>query len=957
MSLRFFQASYGEIEKSVYICKKTFPIMKHVNVGLLSLVSLPGALLAQEKGHETAQQARPNVVMIYADDLGYGDLGCYGAIGVETPNVDRLSCNGLRFTNAHAVASTSTPSRYSLLTGEYPWRKAGTDVAAGDAAMIISPDQYTVADVFKEAGYTTAAFGKWHLGLGAQTGKQDWNKPIAPALPDIGFDYSYIMAATADRVPCVFLENSTVANYDPSAPIYVNYNQNFEGEPTGRNNPELLYNLKSSHGHDYSIINGIGRIGYMKGGGKALWKDENIADSITAHAVDFIREYSDTPFFIYFATNDVHVPRFPHPRFRGKSSMGLRGDAIAQFDWSVGEIVRVLEEQGLLDNTLIILTSDNGPVLDDGYVDQAEELMGEHSPTGGLRGGKYSAYEGGTRVPFIVHWPAAIEESAVKGELVSQIDFLDVMAGVAGVAGGESLSPDGQPGQLATWLGREEGQSRPYAIGMAQNHTLTLRTPLWKYIEPKGGTAMIPWGPKIETGYSTSPQLFEYVDGEYDENRNKASEHPDVVSNLGDELEHIRNHTAGEVTILAEAGEVIDLTAYFGSLEGAGVSGDFIAGKVTDLSRVPIRSDATEGSHIGVLFMPDGTIRTFTVVTGSTYYGAYHIHYNGNPLFIAYNTTHDNSKNEGYKLISPDHSTPSAPGDEIVIVRPMDDGYTLSIQGKVLKEPKLSGWGHIMFSDNEAEAGKYLFEETAISDVYKIRCTSEGINYVNVYKEHGVVGNDKSTKADLATYTIEGVESLPVTLPASGTTTICFPFNVIIPEGICAYDAVAPNVVFDESIKAYTCTMSPIANSGETLKGGTPAVVNGSEGIVEFPITMVDNGAKNSLPKSLLKGNYVAQTLTQGGTTKKYILVSQNENMVFSVFDGTIDVKANQCWLEYDMTDVSKLVLYFDETVGIHGTPSMAQDNSMCIYNVAGQRLSKLQKGINIVGTKKVLVY
>ena len=151
--------------------------------------------------------------------------------------------------------------------------------------------------------------------------------------------------------------------------------------------------------------------------------------------------------------------------------------------------------------------------------------------------------------------------------------------------------------------------------------------------------------------------------------------------------------------------------------------------------------------------------------------------------------------------------------------------------------------------------------------------------------------------------------------------------------------------------------MSPIANSGETLKGGTPAVVNGSEGIVEFPITMVDNGAKNSLPKSLLKGNYVAQTLTQGGTTKKYTLVSQNENMVFSVFDGTIDVKANQCWLEYDMTDVSKLVLYFDETVGIHGTPSMAQDNSMCIYNVAGQRLSKLQKGINIVGTKKVLVY
>ena len=436
--------------------------MKNLEFGILALATLPGALAAQETANtEPYLKSRPNVVMIYADDLGFGDLECYGAVGVRTPNVNRLSSNGVRFTNAHAVASTSTPSRYSLLTGEYPWRKSGTDVAAGDAAMIISPDQYTVADVFKEAGYTTAAFGKWHLGLGSQTGKQDWNAPITPALVDIGFDYSYIMAATADRVPCVFIENGSVANYDPTAPIYVNYNKNFEGEPTGKDNPELLYNLQSSHGHNYSIVNGIGRIGYMKGGGKALWKDENIADSITAHAVDFIKENSDTPFFMYFATNDVHVPRFPHPRFRGQSEMGLRGDAIVQFDWSVGEIVRTLEEQGLLENTLIILTSDNGPVLDDGYVDQAEELVGDHSPTGGLRGGKYSAFEGGTRVPFIVHWPAVIKEQAVKNSLVSQIDFLDVMASVAGVGGGKSLSTDGCPTEAATWFGDDEKGCSP----------------------------------------------------------------------------------------------------------------------------------------------------------------------------------------------------------------------------------------------------------------------------------------------------------------------------------------------------------------------------------------------------------------------------------------------------------------------------------------------------------------
>lgn len=515
--------------------------MKKFNVGILALAALAEPIMAQERADvEPYLKMRPNVVMIYADDLGFGDLECYGAKGVRTPNVNRLAEQGVRFTNAHAVAATSTPSRYSLLTGEYPWRKAGTDVAAGDAGMIIAPEQTTVADVFKEADYRTAAFGKWHLGLGAETGKQNWNAPIVPALADIGFDYSYIMAATADRVPCVFIENGQVANYDPSAPIYVSYQKNFEGEPTGAANPELCYNLRSSHGHNQSIVNGIGRIGYMKGGGKALWKDENIADSITVHAVDFIKEQGEKPFFMYCATNDVHVPRFPHPRFRGQSEMGLRGDAIVQFDWSVGEIVRALEEQGLLENTVIILTSDNGPVLDDGYVDQAEELVGEHSPTGGLRGGKYSAYEGGTRVPFIVHWPAVIKEQAVSEALVSQIDFLDVMAHIAGVGNGEARSTDGMSSEVKTWFGNDS-QGRPFAIGMAQNHTLTLRTAEWKIIEPKGGATIIPWGPKIETGYSTTPQLFKQVNGAFDETHNVAPEHPTLVEQLSTLMEHIRH--------------------------------------------------------------------------------------------------------------------------------------------------------------------------------------------------------------------------------------------------------------------------------------------------------------------------------------------------------------------------------------------------------------------------------
>lgn len=508
--------------------------MRSVNTRLIPmLLAVPFVACTQEKKEEL-----PNVVLIYADDLGYGDLSCYGARNVSTPNVDSLAKGGLRFTNAHAVASTSTPSRYSLLTGEYPWRKDGTDVAAGDAGMIISPDQYTAADVFKEAGYKTAAFGKWHLGLGTESGKQNWNAPLPVALADIGFDYSYIMAATADRVPCVFIENGAVANYDDSAPIYVSYRQNFEGEPTGRDNPELLYNLKHSHGHDMSIVNGIGRIGYMKGGGKALWKDENIADSITSHAKNFIKENKDNPFFVYFATNDVHVPRFPHERFRGVTNMGLRGDAIAQFDWSVGEIVETLREQGLLDNTVIIVTSDNGPVIDDGYMDSAEELLNGHNPMGGLRGGKYSSFEAGTRVPFIVHWPAKIKESRVVNALVSQIDFLAVVAELTG-SEIDGLHTDGFSSELATWIGENE-KGRSFLAEMSQNRNISIRTSEWKYIPPCKGPAMIPWGPEIETGYMQEPQLFVSVNGTPDEMYNVAADYPEIVMEMNKILEKIR---------------------------------------------------------------------------------------------------------------------------------------------------------------------------------------------------------------------------------------------------------------------------------------------------------------------------------------------------------------------------------------------------------------------------------
>lgn len=508
---------------------------RNINASLIGAVGAC-ALTVPVCGH-AAKPQRPNVVVILADDLGYGDLGCYGAKNVVTPRVDSLAASGLRFTNCHATAATSTPSRYALLTGEYGWRRKDTDVAAGNAGMIIRPEQFTMADVFKSAGYATGAIGKWHLGLGDKTGQQDWNAPLPAALGDLGFDYSFIMAATADRVPCVFIENGQVANYDPSAPIEVNYNKNFPGEPTGKDNPELLTNMRPSHGHDQSIVNGISRIGFMKGGGKALWKDENIADSITSHAVAFMREHADEPFFLYFATNDVHVPRFPHQRFRGASTMGVRGDAIAQFDWSVGRVLDELDSLGIADNTIVILTSDNGPVVDDGYDDRAKELLGGHSPTGGLRGGKYSAFEGGTRVPLIVRWPGHTEGAPDSEALASHIDLLASFASMLGVRIPQGSAPDSSP-RMEIFTGTDR-TGRPWVLEQAFTNDLSIRTPEWKYIIPSRGPAIVPWGTEIETGLKDKPQLYRASDR--NELHDVADKYPEVVKRMESIIESERS--------------------------------------------------------------------------------------------------------------------------------------------------------------------------------------------------------------------------------------------------------------------------------------------------------------------------------------------------------------------------------------------------------------------------------
>ncbi len=497
----------------------------------------PLLLPALALGMVAQAQQRPNVILLVADDLGYGDLSCYGATRVSTPCVDSLANAGLRFTDAHAAASTSTPSRFSLLTGLYPFRQKGTDVAAGNAGMIIHPETYTVADAFASQGYATAALGKWHLGLGSRTAQQDWNGELDQSPRDLGFQYHYIMAATADRVPCVFIENGRIANFDPSAPVEVSYRKNFDGEPTGRSNPELLTKLRPSHGHDQSIVNGISRIGFMKGGGKALWRDEDIADSIASHAVEFIEAHRDQPFFMYLCTNDIHVPRMPHERFRGKSPMGLRGEAILQFDETVRQVTDALRRLGLSDNTLLIITSDNGPVLDDGYADEAIPLAGDHRPGGPFRGGKYSSFEAGSIVPFIVHWPGHVRGGRTSDALVSQIDNVATLASLIGAEVPEGAAADSQDA-LKTWLGKSK-KSRPFAAKYAANHNIVLRTDRWKFIPPHDGGPMITWGPRIETGNAPVPQLYDMRRAE-DEQTNVAESNPKVVARMMDLLRQIQ---------------------------------------------------------------------------------------------------------------------------------------------------------------------------------------------------------------------------------------------------------------------------------------------------------------------------------------------------------------------------------------------------------------------------------
>ena len=480
------------------------------------------------KTKKKQETKKPNIVMIYFDDLGYGDVGAYGSKAIPTPNIDNLAKGGLKFTRGYASSSTCTPSRYALLTGKYPWRNKRAHILPGSAPLIIGTDELTIPKMLKKQGYQTGIVGKWHLGLGS--GNVNWNKHISPGPNEVGFDYSFIMAATQDRVPTVFIENGNVLRLEESDPIQISYRKKFPDELTGKEHPELL-KLKPSpgQGHDGTIVNGISRIGHMIGGVKARWIDENMADTFVVRAKHYIKTHKDKPFFLYFALQQPHVPRTPHPRFVGKTDLGPRGDVIVEGDWCVGEIMKTLKNEGLLDNTLVVLSSDNGPVLDDGYQDESVKRNGDHKPWGPFRGGKYSLLEAGTRLPFITYWEGHIKPG-VSDAMVSQIDLLNSFASLVGST---ERSQDGED-LMDVFLGKSnKGRD---ALGIEATGRTAYRKGDWVMIPPYRGAA-INWV-NLPTGNAPVVQLYN-LKSDIKQKHNVAEENPEILNEMIAEYEEL----------------------------------------------------------------------------------------------------------------------------------------------------------------------------------------------------------------------------------------------------------------------------------------------------------------------------------------------------------------------------------------------------------------------------------
>lgn len=439
----------------------------------LSLLSL---CCASATGLSAAESTPPNVVFIFADDLGYGDLSCYGATKVQTPNIDQLAAEGRKFTDAHSASAVCTPSRYALMTGEYPLRAFGGKGAWGPlpetSELIIDTDTLTIGKVFKNKGYATAALGKWHLGFGK--GKNDWSMPLRSGPQDVGFDYYWGVPLVNSGSPYVYVENDMIVGYDPEDPLIpggkpTSVTPTFPKEASVKQ-PNKFGGAQAAH---------------------AIYDDEKTGTLLTEKAVNWITDNTRStssgqapkPFFLYFATTNIHHPFTPAPRFKGSSQAGLYGDYIQELDWMVGEIMQCLKDNGLSDNTLIIFTSDNGGMMN---LAGRNAVKDGHKMNGELLGFKFGVWEGGHRVPFIARWPGKIEAGSESDQLICNVDMLASFMALTG-QDPSSLKQKDSVNVLPALLGNPtESLRSDLVLAPRKEKLLSIRKGKWMYIPGKG---------------------------------------------------------------------------------------------------------------------------------------------------------------------------------------------------------------------------------------------------------------------------------------------------------------------------------------------------------------------------------------------------------------------------------------------------------------------------------------
>ena len=467
-------------------------------------------------------EKKPNFVLILADDLGYGDVGCYGATKIKTPNIDRLAAEGVRFTQAYCPGSVCSPTRYSLMSGRYWWRNPRhhpTGVHAPGGCLLFEPDRLTLAKLFKQNGYATAAVGKWHLGFGEGDNpaqRYDWSQEeIKPGPLEVGFDFFFGMAANVGNAPRIYIENHRFFGRKPGDKVEM-----------------------------------IGRSDIKPWSPDTEFKEDHVASDIARRAVAFIeRTPSDKPFFLYFASNITHNDITPAKEFLGSSQCGRYGDFIQELDAHVGWLLEALQKKGVLDNTLIIFTSDNGGVLplNERLAAQWQARQSGHFVNGSLRGGKHSIYEGGFRVPFIVRWPDKHAHGTRSNAVICHTDVMATCAAILGQNLPEKSAGEDSFNALAAWQGNPKAVVRDFVVLDSATGIFAIRQGEWKLIErnpaleeedvgKKGQKAK-----KAKANVENQNQLFNLATDPA-EAKNLWDQHPDVVQNLTALLKQARSN-------------------------------------------------------------------------------------------------------------------------------------------------------------------------------------------------------------------------------------------------------------------------------------------------------------------------------------------------------------------------------------------------------------------------------